>query len=120
MKTEQYAVLALRTAKDFGSLEMDIMHAAAGMAGESGEVIDLVKKVIYYGKAIDRNKVLVELGDLLWYANLMIAKLDSSWAEVFDMNIAKLEARYPDLRFDADKAINRDEAAEQKAIDKVL
>jgi NTP pyrophosphatase (non-canonical NTP hydrolase) len=120
MKTEQYSVLALRTAKDFGSLNMDIMHAAAGMSGEAGEVIDLIKKVIYYGKPIDRTKVLEEAGDLCWYLNLLITKLDSSWSEVFDMNIAKLEARYPDLRFDAEKAINRDEAAEQKAINQVI
>jgi NTP pyrophosphatase (non-canonical NTP hydrolase) len=119
MKSEQYSVLALRTAKDFGSLNMDIMHAAAGMAGESGEVIDLVKKVIYYGKSVDREKLIAEMGDIAWYMNLMISKLDTTWSEVFERNIAKLEARYPDMCFDADKAINRDEVAEQVAMNKV-
>lgn len=120
MEANQYSELALRTAKDFGDVNMDLMHAAAGMAGEAGEVVDVVKKVVFYGKKVDRQHLIEEMGDQLWYINLMIKKLGSTWAEVFEANIAKLEARYPGLRFDADKAINRNTDAEAEAISKVL
>lgn len=120
MKADQYSILALRTAKDFGSLNMDLMHAAAGLAGESGEVIDCIKKVIYYGKDVDRADLIAEAGDIAWYLNLLISKLGSTWGEVFDVNIAKLEARYPDLEFNPDHAINRDKKAEEAAINGVL
>lgn len=120
MDAQQYSELALRTAKQFDGENMDLMHAAAGMAGEAGEVVDAVKKIIFYGKPVDRKHLIEEMGDQLWYINLMISKLDSSWSEVFEVNIAKLEARYPGLRFDADKAINRNTDAEAKAISKVL
>lgn len=120
MNVEQYSVLAMRTAKEFGSVNMDLMHAAAGMAGEAGEVIDLIKKVIYYGKDVDQDKLLAEVGDIMWYMNLMIVTLGSTWSEVMERNIRKLEARYPGLRFDADKAINRNEDAEQAAMSKVV
>jgi len=108
MNTEQYTVLALRTAPiTTHNLKSDIVHAAMGIGGEAGEVVDIIKKHVYYGKMLDRTKVLEEMGDILWYTNLMIHLLDSSWGEVFEMNIKKLEKRYPNLRFEAEHAINR-------------
>lgn len=117
MEVKEYAALAIRTA----NLETAPMcHAAMGIAGEAGEIADVVKKVVFHTKPLDRSHLLEEVGDLLWYVNLMIHTLDSSWGEVMAANIAKLEARYPDLRFDAERANNRDTAAEQAAINKVL
>ena len=116
MNIEQYSVLALRTAAT-ASQQEDLQHAAMGIGGEAGEVVDIIKKVTFYKKALDRKHTLEELGDLAWYINLMIHALESNWSEVLEMNIRKLEARYPNLRFDADKAINRDTAVEQKALD---
>jgi NTP pyrophosphatase (non-canonical NTP hydrolase) len=113
MLASDYKGLAIRTA----NLEKDpLIHGAMGMAGESGEVVDIIKKHIFYGKTLDRTKVLEEIGDAAWYMNLLIASLGSSWGEVFRMNIDKLSARYPDLKFDADRAINRDDEAEKRAI----
>ena len=78
--------------------------------------MDMVKKIEFYGKPVDRTKLLEETSDIFWYCNLLIHTLGSTWEEVFEMNIAKLETRYPDLRFCADRAINRDVEAEQQAI----
>lgn len=119
MNAEQYNVLALRTAP-ITSWKQDLLHAAMGIGGESGEIIDILKKHHFYDKPLDEKKVLEEIGDQLWYVNLLIHLLGSSWAEVFDMNIRKLEARYPNLRFDPEQAINRNTEAEQAAMTKAL
>ena len=116
MTPKEYSELALRTANDLGGRLDNIMHAAMGIAGEAGEVIDLVKKTYAYEKTLDDKKLIEEVSDILWYINLLLAVMDVTWEEVFDLNIAKLEARYPDLRFNADHAINRDVNAEQKAM----
>lgn len=119
MNINQYSVLALRTAATATQLE-DLQHAAMGIGGEAGEVVDIVKKIVFYKKPIDRQHLLEECGDLIWYANLMIHALESNWEEVLEANIRKLEARYPNLRFDAEHALNRNKDAEQEALNKVL
>lgn len=116
MDIKEYSAKALRTAKSLGSIPFDVMHGAAGMAGESGEVIDIAKKTFAYGKSLDVAHMLEEIGDCLWYVNYLIHTLDSSWDEVLAMNIAKLEARYPDSTFNADHAINRNKEAEAEAM----
>lgn len=117
MNIEEYSVLAMRTADLSNS---PVLHAAMGMAGEAGEVMDIVKKMVFYKKPMERERLLEEIGDQIWYTNLMIQALESSWSAVLEANIAKLEARYPDLRFDPEKAISQNKEAEQAAINQVL
>lgn len=113
---DTYSKLAARTANDMGSETLNLVHAVMGIGGESGEVVDIVKKHFAYGKELDTTKLKEELSDLLWYVSLALGVIGSSFGEVFDMNIKKLSTRYPDLKFDADRAINRDDDAEQAAI----
>lgn len=47
-----------------------INHAIFGMAGEIGECIDCIKKVIFHGHKYDSRIFLNELGDFLWYTTL--------------------------------------------------
>ena len=117
MKHEDYSTLALRTEPN-SDPKSDMIHASLGIGGESGEILDIVKKHAFYGKPLDRMKLLEEIGDLLWYVNLLINDADSDFSEVFEMNIRKLEARYPNLRFEAHKAIHRDTEAEAAAMEK--
>lgn len=112
MNTQEYSRRALAVAGD----QPQFLHAALGIAGEAGEVVDIIKKVAMYGKPLDRDHLIEEISDLVWYTNLMIDAVDTTWEEVFRRNIAKLEARYPDKQFDADRAINRDKEAEQEAM----
>ena len=119
MNFQEYKPLALRTVKSLGSDREDFMHMAAGIAGEAGEVLDIVKKTFAYGKPLDTGHLVEEIGDILWYVNGILSLLDTEMDEVLERNIAKLEARYPDLRFDAGKAINRDKVAETEAMQKV-
>ena len=112
MDARTYQELAARTASEGN----EMIHSCMGIAGESGEIVDYVKKGVFYGRNVDPMKLMEELGDLAWYMNLMMNHLGYSWGMLFDMNIKKLSTRYPDLKFDADRAINRDDDAEQAAI----
>jgi hypothetical protein len=52
--------------------EMRILHASMGIAGEGGEVLDLVKKHVFYNKPLDRAKVTEEVGDIMWYVSVLL------------------------------------------------
>ena len=69
--------------------------ACFGLAGEVGEFVDHVKKNKFQGKALDKEHLKKELGDVLFYAAVAAIALDVSLEEVFQMNIDKLTARYP-------------------------
>jgi NTP pyrophosphatase (non-canonical NTP hydrolase) len=74
----------------------DVLIWALGLAGEAGEVCDLLKKVHGHGKPYEADKLKKELGDVLWYlANLA----DAHGFTLFDVaqtNVDKLRARYPE------------------------
>ncbi len=78
-----------------GNEEKGLNCAAMGLAGEAGEVCDLVKKWQHHRAPRDVAKLRKELGDVLWYlahaCNVMGWRLDDIAAE----NVAKLRARYP-------------------------
>lgn len=94
----------LRTAGDGG-----IINAALGLAGECGEVVDLIKKNQFHGQPLDRAKLVKELGDLRWYMELLMINTGTTMEEVEAMNVAKLRARFPEgFSFEAAQA-KRDE-----------
>jgi NTP pyrophosphatase (non-canonical NTP hydrolase) len=80
------------------------------MIGETGEVVDLIKKHLYQGHPMDeslRLKLTKEIGDTMWYI-CMVANLCDIWMEdVIATNVEKLQARYPE-GFTVEKSINRD------------
>jgi NTP pyrophosphatase (non-canonical NTP hydrolase) len=91
----EYQTLAARTMNKLE--ERDALSLTAlGLGGEAGEVLDLIKKHLYHGHALDRDKIIKELGDVLWYASQMAAAIGASFDEVAERNIDKLKARYPD------------------------
>lgn len=67
-----------------------------GLAGESGEVIEHIKKYIGHGHPLDVAIMRKELGDVLWYVSALATLCNLSLADVAAANIAKLQARYPD------------------------
>lgn len=75
---------------------MRILHAGIGMSGETGEVLDSLKKSLMYGKDIDIKNLKEECGDILWYMALLLDEIDSDFEEVMDQNIKKLKLRYPE------------------------
>jgi NTP pyrophosphatase (non-canonical NTP hydrolase) len=90
-----YQTLASRTASR-KSFQSDMLHAALGLSGEAGEFADAIKKHTVYNQDLDVNNVLEEIGDLLWYCAYACTVLNVSMAEVAELNIRKLSARYPD------------------------
>ena len=84
--------------------------SGVGLAAESGEFLEIVKKMVFQGKPwsdSNREHLLIELGDVMWYvANACIA-LDVDFEDVLEMNVKKLEKRYPSGTFDIYKSENR-------------
>ena len=84
--------------------------SGVGLSAESGEFLEIVKKMVFQGKPwsdANREHLLIELGDVMWYvANACIA-LDVDFEEVIEMNVKKLEKRYPGGSFDIHKSENR-------------
>lgn len=71
------------------------LNAALGLAGEAGEVAELIKKARFHGLAYDVEMIKEELGDILWYVNQMAYAHGLTLSEVAQTNVAKLRARYP-------------------------
>lgn len=96
------------------SLMRNLALAGMGLAGESGEVCDLLKKVVFHGKPLDaamRAKLVLEMGDVLWYLAHAATTLGVSLDDVANANAAKLRARFPDGFTRADAAAKRDEVS---------
>lgn len=72
-----------------------LMYAAAGIAGEGGEILDEVKKHWVYGKPLNREKILEEIGDELFYLTALCNLLGVSLCDCIDGNVEKLMKRYP-------------------------
>lgn len=102
----QYQISSGRTDNHADQKEA-MTNFAFGICGEAGEVVDLVKKFIFHGHPIDKDKFKLELGDQLWYISRMAAWAGLTLEEVAKANIEKLMARYPD-GFSQEKSINRE------------
>jgi len=79
-----------------------------GLTGEAGEVADYMKKVWGHGHDFDRDVLIKELGDVLWYLSDICTKFDIQLEEVARKNIIKLQSRYPD-GFSSENSRNRNE-----------
>ena len=86
--------------------------AALGLTAESGEFTEVVKKIFLQGKPYTEENVFHmkrELGDICWYLAQACMALDTTFDEVIEMNVEKLESRYPGGSFDVHKSENRKE-----------
>lgn len=88
--------------------DLMLLNGALGLGGESGEVEDIVKKSIFQGHQIDREHVAKELGDVAWYLAVAAAGIDYDLDTIFQMNVDKLWARYPN-GFDTEHSLHRKE-----------
>ena len=71
------------------------LNAALGLAGEVGEVIELIKKDRFHGKVLDSEQYTLELGDVIFYVAWLAALEGKSLKEIAEANIRKLRERYP-------------------------
>lgn len=106
LTANEYQQKAMTTLNPALSKRDVLLNGVMGLCGESGEVIDLVKKHLHQGHDLDKAKLAKELGDVAWYLAETAFALDLSLEEVLRGNLEKLKKRYPS-GFDADKSINR-------------
>lgn len=83
--------------------------ALTGLASESGEVLDILKKMKFQGKTYEsaKSKIIDELGDVMFYFFNALMALDIEFDEVLKVNMDKLNKRYKDRKFSIDHSENR-------------
>ena len=87
--------------------EKDILiNGVMGLCGESGEVIDIVKKHLAQGHELNKDKIIEELGDVCWYIAEIASVLNVKLEDVLKGNIDKLSKRYAN-GFSKEESINR-------------
>jgi len=88
-------------------LRCEVLHAAVGVSGESGELLDAIKKWIFYNKTVDRENVVEELGDLEFYMEAIRSKMGINREETLKHNMEKLAERYKKYQYSDQAAIER-------------
>tara|TARA_Y100001935_G_C17170472_1_gene439978 strand:- start:219 stop:629 length:411 start_codon:yes stop_codon:yes gene_type:complete len=89
-----------------------LLTAGVGLNAEAGEFLEIVKKMIFQGKPWsedNRQHLIIELGDIIWYAANACMALGISFEDVVARNVQKLEKRYPGGQFDVYYSENREE-----------
>lgn len=108
MTINEYQELAMTTLNPDLDKKDVLINGVMGLCGESGEVIDIVKKHLAQGHELDKEKIIKELGDVAWYMAEIATVLDVELEEVLVQNIEKLKKRYPE-GFSTEKSLNRAE-----------
>ena len=88
-----------------------LLTGSIGICSEGGELLDLVKKLLFQGKEPTpelREKIKLELGDVMWYVQQVLIWGGWSLNEVLAENTKKLSGRYPE-GFSVDKSENRED-----------
>ncbi len=104
MTINEYQALAMRTAEEKGRAWSNV---GLGIAGEAGEVADIIKKYLHQGHPLDQDKLLDEIGDVAWYLALAATVAGVTLESVLEDNIAKLMGRYPN-GFDTERSLHRE------------
>lgn len=100
---EAYSLISEDGKKDM------ITNGVLGLAGETGECCDIVKKYKYQGHELDKEHLKDELGDVLWYLAETASGLGITLEEVALYNLDKLHKRYHGSKFHKEDSINREE-----------
>ena len=84
-----------------------LLTAAVGISAEGGEFTEIVKKMVFQGKPWNednREHLIIELGDVMWYVAQACMALDVPFDDVVRGNVKKLEKRYPGGSFSVEKS----------------
>lgn len=117
MTNKEFTQNALRTeSPNFECCDPRVLHAAIGLVTESGELMDALKKNMYYGKPLDVTNVKEEAGDILWYLAILFDAIGTDFGAEQGRVIAKLKARFPD-KFTDELAANRNLELERNILE---
>lgn len=117
MNDKQFIKDAIRTeSPNFFEPNTRILHAAIGCVTESGELLDALKKQIFYGRELDIVNVKEEAGDILWYLAILFDEIGTDFETESNRVISKLKARFPD-KFTEETVYNRNLDVERKILE---
>ena len=111
-KDYQFFIESLHHLERKGSNINRLTTAGVGLAAESGEFLEIIKKMVFQGKPWNdgnREHLIIELGDVMWYVMQACMALDISIDSVVERNVEKLKSRYPGGEFDVHYSENRRE-----------
>lgn len=125
MESEEYMDGALATEpspKEFNrgqpltGKQIRLLHAAMGLVTEAGEVMDQVKRHLFYGAELDEVNLVEEVGDGLWYASVLLDAVGSDFGKAMRDNHNKLARRFG-KKWEREKALHRDLDAERQVLE---
>lgn len=93
MNFNDYQSLANKTL--YGN-EQVLTNCALGLASETGEVLDIIQKYTFESQPMNREALIKEMGDVLWYLSQISEWANISFDEVAQTNIDMLQKRFPD------------------------
>jgi NTP pyrophosphatase (non-canonical NTP hydrolase) len=97
MQINEYQARAVTTAfYPRGKIEYNLAYLGLGLAGEAGEAAEKVKKLLRGDYGLNKetkDKIINELGDVLWYIANLADELGVPMSDVFEANITKLDRR---------------------------
>ena len=108
MQLSEYQYMSKRTIPLLEDYKELASNFSMGLSGEAGEVTDLLKKHLFHGHILEKDKLEEELGDVLFYLAGLATIHGLNLENIAEANVSKLSKRYPE-GFDKDKSINREE-----------
>jgi len=89
-----------------------LLTSGLGLGSEGGEFQEIVKKIMFQGKPLDKDNIFHmkrELGDIMWYWINACRALNLDPYDVIEENVNKLKSRYPEFNFSQFRSENRKE-----------
>ena len=82
------------TSTDYSAIDTNLLHGILGVCSEAGELADLAKKSMFHGRPLEHDKVIDEVGDVLFYIQMICNTLDISVIPAVNKNMKKLKKRH--------------------------
>ena len=95
MELTRYQKLAARTIPQGGSHVRNLLNFCLGLSGESGELIDHVKKAVFHGHDLNQEYLAKELGDILWYLAGISSVLKLDFSVIGDITVSYTHLTLP-------------------------
>lgn len=107
MTINEFQQDVLRTESGSSHKYPRLLHGLMGLCGEAGEAMDILKKTMFQKHELNKEHLILELGDCCYYIALAADSLGYDLETLLNMNVKKRQARYPN-GFDSERSINRE------------